>query len=292
MQKQFFSGIQALFVACKSATLMTRILFGSFVFCTLLSAQPADSAQRIISLSPSSTEFAYAAGMGDALLAASSYSDYPPAAQQLERVADHRGINIERILLLKPDLVLAWKGGNPARPLHQLEQLGIRVLYINPLTLDDLASELDVLAKESPQPAVARESAAQIRAQLADLRRQYAREKPLNVFIQYGTQAMFTPAKGTLQSEIVALCGGKNIFSDSSISWPKISREQVLLRKPDVILLPGSADSAKQVRAYWGNMLNVPVISVDEALLSRNGPRMVQGAQQICQALAKISPIS
>ncbi|MGL4769325.1 MAG: vitamin B12 ABC transporter substrate-binding protein BtuF, partial [Plesiomonas shigelloides] len=252
-----------------------RVLSRSLALCLLLvSYNLLAAAQRVISLSPSTTELAYAAGMGEQMVAASSYSDYPDAAQQLERVADHRGINVERILLLKPDLVLAWKGGNPTRPLQQLEQLGIPVFYADPRRLDDLASELDQLAAYSAHPDEARANAQALRQQFSTLQRTYQRQTPIPVFIQYGTQAMFTPGVDTLQSQIVSLCGGKNIFADSGLSWPKISREQVLLRKPHAIIVPGNAETVAEVRRYWQGMLDVPVIAVEESLLSRSGPRM------------------
>lgn len=249
-------------------------------------------AQRVISLSPSTTELAYAAGMGEQMIAASSYSDYPEAAQQLERVADHRGINVERILLLKPDLVLAWKGGNPTRPLQQLEQLGIPVFYADPRHLTDLADELEQLAVYSAHPDEARTKAHSLRTQFSTLQHTHQRTTPLPVFIQYGTQSMFTPGGDTLQSQLVSLCGGKNIFADSGLSWPKISREQVLLRQPKAILVSGNAQTVAEVRRYWKGLLDIPVIAVEESLLSRSGPRMLQGAQHICTALAKLSPAS
>lgn len=96
---------------------------------------PASAAQRVISLAPSTTELAYAAGMGNTLLAVSAYSDYPPAAKQLEQVASWQGINLERILALKPDLVLAWRGGNPQRVLDQLASFGIPIFMQMPKIL-------------------------------------------------------------------------------------------------------------------------------------------------------------
>lgn len=272
---------------------LTSRWYTPLVLCLLVaSANVQAAAQRVISLSPSTTELAYAAGMGKQIVAASSYSDYPAAAQKLERVADHRGINVERILLLKPDLVLAWKSGNPTRPLQQLEQLGIPVFYADPRRLDDLANALDQLAVYSAHPDEAHANAQALRQQFSTLQRTYQRKTPIPVFIQYGTQAMFTPGVDTLQSQIVSLCGGKNIFADSGLSWPKISREQVLLRQPQAIIVPGNAVTATEVRRYWQGMLDVPVIAVEESLLSRSGPRMLQGAQHICTALAKLSPAS
>ncbi|PSU45957.1 cobalamin-binding protein, partial [Photobacterium aphoticum] len=113
--------------------------------------------QRIISLSPHTTELAYAAGLGDKLIAASDYSDYPEAAKQLERVANYRGIKMERIVALKPDLILAWKGGNPVREMERLEQLGFTLFYSNPKTLEDIPNTVEALGQYAASPAHAQQ---------------------------------------------------------------------------------------------------------------------------------------
>ncbi|MDE9484292.1 helical backbone metal receptor, partial [Xenorhabdus bovienii] len=110
------------------------------------------AASRVISLAPSTTELAYAAGLGDQLIAVSAYSDYPEAAKNLEQVADWQGINVERIIALKPDLILAWRGGNPQRPLEQLAALGIPIFYSDVKKVEDVAAELERLADYSPSP--------------------------------------------------------------------------------------------------------------------------------------------
>ncbi|WP_256966655.1 helical backbone metal receptor [Yersinia entomophaga] len=107
---------------------------------------PALGAERIISLAPSTTELAYAAGLGDKLVAVSDYSDYPEAAKKLEHVASWQGINVEKILALKPDLILAWRGGNAQRPLDQLASFGIPIFYSDPTTIEQIADDLDKLA--------------------------------------------------------------------------------------------------------------------------------------------------
>lgn len=113
---------------------------------------PAD---RVITLSPSATEMAYAAGMGDNIVGVSAYSDYPEDAKSIEQVANWQGINIERILLLKPDLVIAWQGGNPQRPLDQLKALGISIIYSDPQSIEEIADDLITLSSYSHHPDIA-----------------------------------------------------------------------------------------------------------------------------------------
>ncbi len=245
--------------------------------------------ERVISLAPSTTELAYAAGLGEKLVAASDFSDYPAAANKLERVASWQGINVERILALKPDLILAWRGGNPQRPLDQLAALGIPIFYSDARSFEQIAQELEKLTAYSPHPDRARQAAAHIRQRSAELYRQYGhqsvhRSSPLRILIQLGTQPLFTSSADTLQNEIIFLCGGENIFADSRVPWPQISREQVLRRQPQLIVITGQ--SAAHVKNFWLPQLKLPVITLNEDWFNRAGPRSLLAAEQLCSQLA------
>ncbi|WP_186380295.1 vitamin B12 ABC transporter substrate-binding protein BtuF [Yersinia mollaretii] len=267
------------------------LMLGLFAF-TLFSSRVL-AAERVISLSPSTTELAYAAGLGDKLVAVSAYSDYPEAAKKLEHVASWQGVNVERILALKPDLILAWRGGNPQRPLDQLASFGIPILYSDPVNIDQIADDLDKLAQYSPHPDQAHQAAEQLRQQVAKLRSHYARKTPLRTFLQFGTQPLFTSSGHTLQSEIVSLCGGENIFASSRVPWPQVSREQVMIRQPQVIVVSGDKSQAENVSAFWRPQLAVPVITLNEDWFNRAGPRILLAAEQLCQQMASLpSPVA
>nr|WP_042840191.1 vitamin B12 ABC transporter substrate-binding protein BtuF [Yersinia aldovae] len=266
---------------------VSMIRLGAILLTGLLTL-PLWAAQRVVSLSPSTTELAYAAGLGDKLVAVSAYSDYPEAAKQLEHVASWQGVNVERILALKPDLILAWRGGNPQRPLDQLAAFGIPILYSDPINLDQIASDLDKLAQYSPHPEQAHQAAEQFRQQVAELRSRYARNKPLRTFLQFGTQPLFTSSGHTLQSEVVSLCGGKNIFAASPVPWPQVSREQVMTRQPQLIVVGGTQSQADNVSAFWQPQIDAPVITLNEDWFNRAGPRILLAAKQLCQQMASI----
>ncbi|WP_186366880.1 vitamin B12 ABC transporter substrate-binding protein BtuF [Yersinia aleksiciae] len=267
------------------------LLLGLFAL-SLFSSQ-AQAAERIISLSPSTTELAFAAGLGDKLVAVSAYSDYPEAAKKLEHVASWQGVNVERILALKPDLILAWRGGNPQRPLDQLASFGIPIFYSDPVNIDQIAGDLDKLAQHSPHPEQAHQAAEQLRQQVAELRRHYTRKPPLRTFLQFGTQPLFTSSGHTLQSEIVSLCGGENIFAGSRVPWPQVSREQVMIRQPQVIVVSGDKSQAENISAFWRPQLAVPVITLNEDWFNRAGPRILLAAKQLCQQMASLpSPVA
>lgn len=263
------------------------------LFCSLfwfnfaIAITPAD---RVITLSPSATEMAYAAGMGDNIVGVSAYSDYPEDAKNIEQVANWQGINIERILLLKPDLVIAWQGGNPQRSLDQLKALGISIIYSDPQSIEEIADDLVTLSNYSHHPDIALKSAQQLRQQYQVLQQKYvsniSNQPKKKVFIQFGMQPLFTTSNSTLQSHITALCGGENIFANSPVAWPQVSREQVLTKQPDLIIFSGKADQIPTVQAFWQPHLTVPAIAIDEDSFSRPTPRIINAAQQICEAIA------
>ncbi|CAQ82918.1 MULTISPECIES: vitamin B12 ABC transporter substrate-binding protein BtuF [Photorhabdus] len=250
-------------------------------FCHSLYAKPL----RVISLSPSTTELAYAAGLGDNLIAASAYSDYPPQASKLEQVASWQGINLERIVTLKPDIILAWRGGNPQRPLEQLASLGIQIFYSDPETTEQIAQDLERLAEYSSHPEQAKKSATELRQRFAALKQQYAAIAPKPVFLQFGTHPLFTASGHTLQSEVLSICGGRNIFADSPVPWPQVSREQVLTRKPEMIVISGGEEQIRLIENFWHPQLHAKVITLNEDWFHRAGPRIILAAEQLCQQL-------
>ncbi|QDY41036.1 vitamin B12 ABC transporter substrate-binding protein BtuF [Candidatus Pantoea soli] len=255
------------------------LLCGLVLLChSLLAATP-----RVITLSPHLTELAFAAGITP--VAVSAYSDYPAAARTLEQVASWQGIKTERILQLKPDVVLAWRGGNPQRQIEQLQRLGVRVEWIDPQSLDQMINTLTRLQVWSPHPQQAVAAAQTLRRQAAALRQQYQQQTPVPLFLQFGQQPLFTAARNTLQNEIITLCGGRNIFADSPVSWPQVSREQVLARHPQAIVIGGDAARAASVAQFWQPQLSVPVIAINDDWLSRPGPRLLLAAGALCQAL-------
>ncbi|MEQ9765629.1 vitamin B12 ABC transporter substrate-binding protein BtuF [Pectobacterium versatile] len=270
--------------------MMFRLLcwLTGLLLCTTAYAIP----QRVISLAPHATEMAYAAGMGEQLIAVSAWSDYPPEAKKLEQVASWQGINLERILALKPDLILAWREGNSQRPLEQIANFSIPIVYLDAKTVDDIPASLRQLATYSRHPEQAEQAATNFQQEIGKL--QHAGERhnatPLRVFIQFGTQPLFTSSKATLQSQIVSLCGAENVFSDSPVPWPQVSREQVLRRQPQAIIVGGAPERISSVQAFWQPQLAVPVITVNEDWFSRSGPRLLLAAQQICSQLAELKP--
>ncbi|WP_269448075.1 vitamin B12 ABC transporter substrate-binding protein BtuF [Mangrovibacter phragmitis] len=260
------------------------------VFALLLFPAWLMAAPRVITLSPGNTELAFAAGITP--VAVSAWSDYPPAAKSIEQVANWQGINLERIVALKPDLVIAWQGANAQRQVGQLSALGIHVLWLDPQNVSQVADAIRHLAAWSPHPEQALKAADTLMSQFAALEKRYAATPRKRVFLQFGGQPLFTTGQHSIQNQVLQVCGGDNVFANSAVPWPQVSREQVLARKPQVILVTGDETQIPKIEQFWHNQLSASVIAVNNDWFERAGPRIILAAQQICAALAGLPNVN
>ncbi|MBD3608927.1 MAG: cobalamin-binding protein, partial [Gammaproteobacteria bacterium] len=182
-------------------------------------SQPAS---RIISLSPHTTEMLYVAGAGEQLIAAVDYSDYPAAASKLPRVGGYKRLDLEAILALKPDLVVVWESGNASEQLAQLERLGLTLYYTEPRQLEDIAEDVKKLGKLSGHSGISQKWSLDYLARVTSLRQQYSSAQPVTMFYQIWNQPLMTVNGQHLISEVIRLCGGRNIFSQLPVMTPKV----------------------------------------------------------------------
>lgn len=263
-------------------------LFCIIYSCASFAAQTNQPAQRVISLAPHATELAYAAGLGPAMIAVSDYSDYPEQAKNLEKVANYHGIKLERILALKPDLIIAWKGGNSPRELKKLEQLGMTVFYSEPTDLDDIAATIEQLSQWARDPSYAQQTLKHYRSDLDQLRRQYAHKNVVPFFYQLSTKPMISIAGTSWPSQVFSLCRGENIFQASPSPYPQVSEEQVVVRQPEVIFTSEHA-VANNNWHHWNGKLPAQdkqqIWSLHSDWLNRPTPRTLNAVKQVCQYL-------
>jgi iron complex transport system substrate-binding protein len=259
---------------------------------TVTLAQPA---RRIVSLAPHVTELIYAAGGGDRIVGTVSYSDYPPQARDIPRVGDNKALDLERIAALKPDLIVVWRHGNAQKQTDRLRALGMPLFFSEPRKLDGIADNLEKLGTLMGTAPVANRAAADFRQQVESLRKTYAGRAPVTVFYQVWQQPLMTLNGQHMVSDLLALCGGRNLFGKESALVPTVSVEAVVAGNPEAMLTAGMgatrsdkplADFAmwekwKQVTAVARNNLFV----IDGDLVNRAGPRVVQGAAEICKDL-------
>ncbi len=264
---------------------MFRFLALCIVFCSFSTfAKPVE---RVVSLAPHATEIAFAAGLGDQLVGVSSHSDYPEEAKNIELVSDYQSINLERIITLQPDLIIAWPGGNPAKELEKLEQFGFEIFYSKVSELDDIAKNILILSKLSSDPSIGQNNAKMFRDTLSELNEKYQTHVPVSYFYQLSESPIITVAKGNWPSEVFEFCGGENVFEDSLTPYPQVGIEQVLIAQPDVIF---SSEHAMRDGSMWMNWQDqLPAVqnghmwSLTSDWLNRPTMRTLKAVEQVCQ---------
>ena len=256
----------------------------------LLSLATAAAPQRIIALATHITEMLFAIGAGDNVVAVSDYSDYPPEATTLPSVASYAAVNIEAVLSLRPDLVIAWRSGNPPADIQRLQQLGVKVVFSDPQTLDDIATELVMLGRHSGKTAQAQLLAQQFNAELAALRAQYQQKKPVAVFFAMSTAPLSTVANNAWPAQMLALCGADNVFRQAKGDYPQVGLEQLIQAQPEVIIAAYSGNTTPDF-SYWQRFAALPAVKKQQFLalnadyLYRTTPRTVLGLRQLCQGV-------
>jgi iron complex transport system substrate-binding protein len=247
-------------------------------------------AQRIVSLAPHITELLYAAGAGGRIVAAVEYSDYPPAARNLPRIGDAARIDRERLLLLEPDLVIAWGSGTPARELDGVRRLGMPLYLSEPRRLEDIGEQLRMFGHLAGTKAVAAQAAAEYERRLDTLRKRYADTPRRPVFYQLARQPLLTVNAAHIIHDVVNLCGGVNPFADLPELTPRVDIEAVLAARPTAVifaLYPGE-DAAETARfwRHYGLDARTRFIAVPGDYIHRATPRILEGAERICAGLA------
>lgn len=245
-------------------------------------------AQRFIALAPSITELVYAAGAGFKLVGASEYSDYPEAAKNIPRVGNAAHADIERILSLRPDLILAWRSGNHAGEIEKLEQLGLKVFVMEPLRLSDIPRLLRVLGQYAGTPGVADTAARNFEDGLEFLRKAYGGKRPVTVFYEIWHEPLMTVNGEHMISDVLRLCGGVNVFAGVRALTPIVSLESLLAADPQAIISGVSQDMQWRQFGMLGAVRHHRIYFVPAEWMERQSPRMLDGAREICKRLESI----
>jgi iron complex transport system substrate-binding protein len=247
-------------------------------------------AQRIISLAPYITELLFAAGAGKAIVGATEFSDYPEAARSLAQVGGGGGLDLEAIMVLQPDLVVAWQSGNPRGQVERLQSLGITVFSSEPRRLQDVPETLRRFGRLAGTESVAAAQADSFNRRYAELQDKYAQRPRVSVFYQIWEQPLMTLNGEHLFSDVLRLCGGENVFNALPALAPQIDIEAVLLANPDVIVIAADDDEAPLLAAWqrWPQLSAVRqghVYAIQRDQLVRHSPRILDGAERLCELL-------
>jgi len=216
---------------------------GRLLAVTIAGLQPPatlaeDHPQRIVALAPHIVELLYSIGAGEQIIATTDYADFPPDAEKIPRAGSYAGLQVEKIIALKPDLILAWKTGNPEADLQRLIKYDQPVVYSDIVTLEDVAAELRRLGQLTGHSEKADALAAAYESELAGLRATYSNAEPVTVFYELWSHPLTTVAANAWPQQQLTLCGADNPFKNQPQDYPHISLERVITQNPDVIIQP------------------------------------------------------
>jgi iron complex transport system substrate-binding protein len=252
----------------------------------------ASPAQRIVSLAPHATELLFAAGAGGRIVGVMSGSDFPSAAGELPVVGTANALDLERILALRPDLIVTWPYTTPTQ-VDVLRGQGIPVFTTNPGTIDGIARDIERLGALADSSAIAREAAQRFGTRLAALAAHAAGKIVVRVFYQVSNVPLYTVGGNHLITHALTLCGAQNIFVSLTLPAPEISVEAVLAAHPDAIVAGTAAAVTPTWLAEWRRWRDMPAVRgnrlfvVDANLLHRPGPRFVDGVEQLCDVVER-----
>ena len=255
----------------------------------------AAPARRIVSLAPHATELLFAAGAGDHVVGVVATSDFPPAARALPTVGDARALDLERIVALKPDLVVGWPYTSPAQA-AALAARGVALFVSDPATPPAIADELERLGALAGTGDVAVPAARALRERWKDLVARGRAGSPVRVFYQIWDTPLYTLGGRHLVSQAMGACGGENVFAALTLPAPVVSVEAVLAARPDVIVAGAAGGAPPPWLDDWKRWPALPavangaLVAVDADLLHRAGPRFVAGAEALCAAIDRGRP--
>ncbi|WP_339416983.1 MULTISPECIES: cobalamin-binding protein [unclassified Pseudomonas] len=252
-------------------------------FLLLASSAQALAAERVISLAPSLSEIVAELGAADLLVGVLDGGDRPAALAQVPSVGRYGQLDMERLLSLKPDLILLWPGSVGPAQREQLQRLNIPVYVSEPHSLEQLTTQVHAIAEQLGRPEAGRQLAAQLRQRLAELRQRYQRAKPLRVFYQVWNPPLYTVGGGQIISDALGVCGARNVFDDLTLPAPQVNIESVLQRDPELILVGDQAQ--KEAWRVWPAMATRVRVVPDKGLERPSG-QMLEAVARLCQVIA------
>ena len=250
-------------------------------------------AMRVVSLAPNITEILFFIGAGEQMVGAVEYSDFPPAARDLPVIGSHNRFDVEQILSLKPDLIVGWLSGNSLEDLEGLKRLGLPVFISEPSTVEGIVSLMERLGALTGHQAQSLSQASAFRASFNASRETYSTRRQVSVFYQVWEQPIYTLNGDHVISQLISLCGGRNIFSDLKQLAPVVSLESVLARDPEVIVGGGIFGQTPPWAERWQSwptvraVRNRHIYAVDSDHIARMGPRLAEGVEALCLVIDK-----
>jgi iron complex transport system substrate-binding protein len=242
----------------------------------------APAPQRIVSLAPGITETLYELGLDDKIAGVTSYCNWPPRARQKPRIGGFTNPSIEKIVSLKPDLIIATADGNRKDTVKQLERIGLAVYVTNPSDTEKILKSILHIGEITNRGDSAGKLVAKLRRRLNNISSQTKNKSRPRVFFQIGLEPVITAGGGTLINEVIDRAGGVNIARNDTARYPRYSAEGIMAGAPDIILFAPMANDKEfaAVKKFWQEYGEIPAVKnnkiypINTDLISRASPRI------------------
>lgn len=245
----------------------------------------------IIALAPHIVEMLYDVGAGNQIIGTTAFADYPEQAKKIPRIGNYVRLQLERVIELQPDLIIAWKSGNPSDDLARLEQLGFKIIYSQPHTFSDIANEVRSFAKITGHTAQGEQVAKKFEHELAIIKNTYKNKTEITGFYELWSRPLTTVAKGSWPQQFLNICKVKNPFQQVITPYPQISIEQVLPASVQLIIQPLSVNQKDREAFNWQDWQIIPavankqIIQPDADAMHRMSLRSLTALKELCQAI-------
>jgi iron complex transport system substrate-binding protein len=252
-----------------------------------------DVPTRIVSLAPNITEVLYALNLGDRIVGVTRFSDYPKEAKQKPKVGTYVNFNIEKIVALKPDLIIATYGGNPKAAIQRLEKLGFAIYVTKAGNVKDVLSMIESIGMITDTRERAATIVNRLKKRIETVTNRVRNTPRPLIFLQINAKPLMTVGAGSFHDQVIELAGGRNLAEGSSVRYPQYSIEDVLQREPDYILIStmDRADLFEQQKADWMRWESIPAVRndricfIDSDLIDRASPRIVDGLEEMAKLI-------
>jgi iron complex transport system substrate-binding protein len=243
--------------------------------------------KRIIPLAPNLTEILYALGLGDRVVGVTNHCNFPPEASLKPKVGSYINLNVEEIISLSPDLAIGTVDGNERIILDLLDQAKVKVFFVNPRSVRQVIDTILTLGRLCGAPESAQTLSRALTKRVNHvIERTSSRKKPL-VFLQIQIQPIMTVNKNTVHNDLIRLAGGRNMAAEEPVTYPRISMEEVIQRKPEVILISSMERGGRfeKARQDWLKWTSIPAVQnkrvylIDSDLIDRPSPRLIDGLE-------------
>ncbi len=244
---------------------------------------------RIIALAPHIVEMLFDIGAGAQIIATTEHADYPLAAKSIPKIGSSVRIQLERVIELQPDLIIAWQSGNPSDDLARLQQLGFKVVYSQPDTFADVAKELRLFGELTGHKVQAERIAAQFLTDLANIKQHYADKPLITGFYEVWSRPLTTVANSSWPQQFLALCRIENPFQHVNTGYPQVNIEQVLQANIQVVIQAFAKKQANSNGYNWQQWPLLPAVKhqqllmLDADVVHRMTTRSLQALQDLCQ---------